>query len=400
MQQHSSKVKHWVIVPAAGIGSRMAAELPKQYLKISGKSILEHTLQPFIAEPMFSRVLVGLAEHDQYWPELPCSGDEKLQTFVGGNERVDTVINGLRCLEAIASPDDWIWVHDAARPGLSGANIQALTKALEQAPQEGALLGLPVFDTIKRGDSEVKVQSTVDREGVWLAQTPQVFRNAVLTEALKHCQTNKLVVTDESSAIEALGGRPDLVVGSIDNIKVTRPEDLERMRKILAVNNPAYPRIGSGFDVHAFTEGSSVMLGGIEIPHSHGLKAHSDGDVLLHALCDALLGALALGDIGRHFPDSDSQWRGADSRHLLRAVVAMVHAQNYAVGNVDLTVMAEKPKLANHVDAIRACIAKDLGIDASLVSVKATTTEGLGFTGRQEGIACQATALLYAGVGG
>ena len=301
----------WVILPAAGIGSRMAADRPKQYLKISNQTILEHTINCFLSHPAFKNVALGLSETDKYWEQLPLAQDDRIQVFTGGAERVDSVLKGLEFIADRAKPNDWVWVHDAARPCLNHADIDKLIDPLE-SNRDGALLAVPVHDTVKRADDGFKVQTTVDRKGLWRALTPQVFRFEQLKQALELSQIDKVGVTDESSAIEHAGGKPFLVQGSARNIKVTHPNDLvdaaRTMQDNLKEDLAVAVRIGTGFDVHAFGEGNSIVLGGVEIPYSQGLVAHSDGDVLLHAVMDALLGALALGDIGKHFPDTDVEW--------------------------------------------------------------------------------------------
>lgn len=387
----------WVIIPAAGVGARMAADRPKQYLKIADQTILEHTINCFLSHPVFETVFLGLAQDDQHWEGLPLSKDRRIKTYIGGDERVDSVLNGLAAMSDRAQPNDWVWVHDAARPCLSHADIDALIRALENC-DDGALLGVPIHDTVKRVDLDNKVEITVDREGLWRAMTPQVFRFTELKQALTQSLADKVGVTDEASAIEHMGNKPVLVQGSPHNIKVTRPSDLKVAARTLQAymkEDQVLPlRIGTGFDVHAFGEGASIVLGGERIPHVQGLIAHSDGDVLLHAVMDALLGALALGDIGKHFPDTDAEWKGANSRQLLRAVVTLIADKGYRVGNLDTTIMAQAPKMAPHIQAMCQNIAKDLGVPVTDVSVKATTTERLGFTGRKEGIACQASVIL------
>jgi len=395
-----SEISHsnfWVILPAAGIGSRMAADRPKQYLKVAGQTILEHTINCFLSHPAFQSVVLGLSKDDQYWAHLPLAQDSRVQVFTGGLERVDSVLNGLAYIGERAGPDDWVWVHDAARPCLSHADIDKLISVLDKKG-DGALLAVPVHDTVKRANDSLAVETTVDRKGLWRAMTPQVFRFAQLKQALEQSLVDNIRVTDESSAIEYLGGKPSLVQGSERNIKVTHPSDLKvaarTMQEKLKEDFAVAVRIGTGFDVHAFGKGESVVLGGVEIPYSQGLIAHSDGDVLLHAIMDALLGALALGDIGKHFPDTDVEWKGADSRKLLRAVMLLIMEKGYRVGNLDSTIIAQAPKMAPHIDSMCQNIAEDLDVVVSDVSVKATTTERLGFTGRKEGVACQASVVL------
>jgi len=398
MSKHSSP-KFWVIIPAAGIGSRMQADQPKQYLEIENRTILEHTVQCFLSRPEFQAVAIGLAAQDTYFSCLSLSSDERVMAFEGGVERAQTVLKGLESLASEAKPNDWVWVHDAARPCLSHDDIDALIDTIGSV-DDGALLGVPIHDTIKRADDDYRSQTTVDRRQLWRALTPQVFRYSVLLNALKRCSQDNIVVTDESSAVEYCGGRPYLVVGSEKNIKVTRPVDLSMAKHTLMEKNKKgdsamhVPRIGTGFDVHAFGDGEFITLGGVVIPYKKGLIAHSDGDVLLHAVMDALLGALALGDIGKHFPDTDVKWKGANSRELLIAVNVLLRDKGYRVSNLDTTIMAQAPKMAPHIQAMREAIAADLNIQVSDISVKATTTEKLGFTGRSEGIACQASVVL------
>ncbi len=399
-----SEPKHWLIIPAAGIGSRMAADIPKQYLKIHDKSILQTTIEAMASSKRFEGVFVGLNPDDRYFSSLSIESEAPIATYIGGAERAETVLAGLNALSPLAASDDWVWVHDAARPRISESEISDLEEELRKT-DVGALLVLPSTDTMKQQsrDGELK---TVDRTTLWRAQTPQVFRYGKLLEALKAGLSADWVITDESSAIERAGFAPRLVVGNGRNIKVTLPEDLavaeqSFIREKLgqedaskSSNNMSDMRIGSGYDVHAFGDGDSITLGGVKISHSQGLKAHSDGDVLLHAICDALLGALALGDIGHHFPDTDPKWAGADSRALLRAVHELVGEKGFKVQNIDTTVIAQAPKMAPHIEAMRERISEDLDLPIERVSVKATTTEKLGFTGRKEGIACQATTLL------
>jgi len=403
---HSTS-RHWVIIPAAGIGSRMAADRPKQYLDVSGVPIIEHTLNVFLSNPLFSGILVGLARDDAYWQALPASKSENIITYSGGAERAETVLKGLETLRTLAHDDDWVWVHDAARPGLDSALIEALRTSLD-AGVSGAMLAIPVADTLKREGKDRHVGETVDRAGLWRAQTPQVFRIGQLRAALEYCRDNNVVVTDESSAMELKGLPPVLVEGNDRNLKVTRPADLEQLvaqtengvqgqaGNIKGSDSSVKIRIGSGYDVHAFEPGDKIVLGGVEISHTQGIRAHSDGDVLLHALADALLGSLALGDIGHHFPDTDPEWKGASSRVLLRAVADLLRKSGYQTVNADMTIMAQAPRMAPHISAMREKIASDLGIPVASVSVKATTTEALGFVGRKEGIACQATVLVAA----
>ncbi len=307
-------------------------------------------------------------------------------------------MNGLEFLAARAAPEDWILVHDAARPCLSGAEIKALADVLElgsagaAGPVGGAVLAAPIVDTVKR---ELPAgMETVDRTALWRALTPQVFAYAQLRGALQDAARAGVAVTDEAQAMERIGIRAVLVPGSPFNIKVTRAEDLKTAADILRMGESSHMRIGQGMDVHAFGEGDHVVLGGVRIAHPQGIVAHSDGDVVIHALCDALLGALGDGDIGQHFPDSDPRYRGADSRVFLRAVAQRMQAAALRLVNADITVLAEAPRIGAHRAAMAANLAADLSVAPALINIKATTTERLGFIGRKEGLAAMASVLL------
>jgi 2-C-methyl-D-erythritol 4-phosphate cytidylyltransferase / 2-C-methyl-D-erythritol 2,4-cyclodiphosphate synthase len=394
----------WAIVPAAGRGARFSASVPsaapKQYASLLGATVLEWSLKALLAEPRVHAVVLGLAADDAHWTKLaPRLASPKLHTAIGGVNRQDTVANALEFLAERAAADDWILVHDAARPCLSAADLRALLDALDPGPRagaggarNGAVLAAPIVDTVKRelGDHVI----TVDRAGLWRALTPQVFAFAELRHALREAALAGMTVTDEAQAVERLGLHPTLVQGSPFNIKVTRAEDLATAAKILTMIEEMPMRVGQGFDVHAFGEGDHVVLGGVRIAHLRGVVAHSDGDVVIHALCDAVLGALGDGDIGRHFPDSDPQYRGADSRVFLRVVAARMRAAGLKLINADITVLAEAPRIAAHRAAMAANLSADLGTAAQLINIKATTTERLGFIGRGEGLAASASVLL------
>jgi 2-C-methyl-D-erythritol 4-phosphate cytidylyltransferase / 2-C-methyl-D-erythritol 2,4-cyclodiphosphate synthase len=386
---------YWLVMPAAGRGRRLAGDgaLAKQYLPLAGRSVLEHALEPFLADPACLGIVVALAADDGRFAALPVARDPRVTAVTGGAERRDSVAAGLAWLRArVGAADPWVLVHDAARPCLPRADLARLLAALPGAP-DGALLAVRIADTVKRGDAAGRVAATVPREALYRAQTPQAFRLGRLLAALAACPG----ATDEASAIEAAGARPLLVAGSAANIKVTEPDDLALAGRLLREHTTmGQPRIGFGIDVHAFGPGDHVWLGGERIPHGRGVVAHSDGDVLLHALCDALLGAAGLGDIGEHFPDSDPRFRGVASVTLLRATLARVREAGFTVVNADLTLLGEAPRIAPHRDAIRARVAAELGLPSARVNVKATTTERLGFLGRGEGLAAEAAVLLVA----
>lgn len=395
----------WAIVPAAGRGARFESALidyPKQYAPLLGATVLEWSLSALLREPRVAGIVVALAPDDRRWPAIAAAlNSAKVRTTVGGTSRQDSVLNGLESLVGEAAAGDWVLVHDAARPCLTSADLSALIDAVQIAGPasvdvNGALLAAPVVDTVKRERGSIAVD-TVDREGLWRALTPQVFGFAQLKQALDDAARAGIAVTDEAQAMERLGLPAKLVRGSPFNIKVTRAEDLTMAESILRgmESSPnTQMRIGQGFDVHAFGDGDHVVLGGIRIEHPRGIVAHSDGDVVIHAVCDAVLGALGEGDIGQHFPDSDPRLRGTDSRIFLRSVAALMRKAGFSLVNADVTVMAEAPRIAKHRGAMAANLAADLGVPANRVNIKGTTTERLGFVGRGEGLAASATVLL------
>jgi 2-C-methyl-D-erythritol 2,4-cyclodiphosphate synthase/2-C-methyl-D-erythritol 4-phosphate cytidylyltransferase len=392
----------WAIVPAAGRGTRFTASAgspPKQYAQLLGATVLQWSLRALLAEPRVHAVVVAVAPDDAHWAGIAAQlNHPKLLTTTGGASRQETVANGLDFLAERAAADDWILVHDAARPCLNATDLGALLDAVGAASlagavsSDGAVLAVPVVDTVKRELAEHV--TTVDRRGLWRALTPQVFAFAVLRHALNEAALAGVAVTDEAQAVERMGLQPALVQGSPFNVKVTGVSDLELAGKILNMTEVTPMRVGQGFDVHAFGEGDHVILGGVRIAHPKGVVAHSDGDVVIHALCDALLGAMGDGDIGQHFPDSDPRYRGADSRVFLRVVAARMRNAGLNLINADVTVLAEAPRIAAHRAAMAANLSADLGVPARLINIKATTTERLGFIGRGEGLAALASVLL------
>ena len=384
------------VVPAAGIGSRMQVTTPKQYLVIGNKTILEHSVLALLQHPFITQVVVALHPEDTTFASLAIARDPRVQAVIGGDSRAASVLQALAYIQRQSRPargnrETVAVVHDAARPCLTQRDLDLVLNEFAAAPEQGALLATPVRDTMKRSNAEQQVLATVEREQLWHAQTPQVALVEVLAQAL-HSFAEQ--VTDEASALQLGGLTPQIVIGQASNIKVTHSEDLALAAYYLHSQESSMLRIGQGFDVHKFGGPGPIILGGVEIDHPQGLLAHSDGDVLLHALSDALLGALALGDIGQLFPDTDPNFKGANSKVLLTEVYARVTELGYQLVNADITVMTEVPKLKPHNIAIRESIAQALQVDVQSISVKATTTEKLGFTGREEGIACQAVVLL------
>jgi 2-C-methyl-D-erythritol 4-phosphate cytidylyltransferase / 2-C-methyl-D-erythritol 2,4-cyclodiphosphate synthase len=401
-------MRYWLVMPAAGSGTRFGADLPKQYAPLAGRTVLEWALAPFLADARCAHVVVALAPDDAEFAEvaqrLGAQHAARFSTVTGGTQRSQSVRNALGALASRAAADDWVLVHDAARPCLSAQDLERLLSGAA-AHAVGGLLAVPAADTLKRASggagSAPVVAETAERSGLWRALTPQMFRYARLCSALDAAHAAGRWPTDEAQALEWLGEHPLLVEGAATNFKITATADLALAATVLRAytregGGPegTVMRTGSGFDVHAFGPGDFVMLGGVRVPHSHGVRAHSDGDVVLHALCDALLGAAGLGDIGEHFRDADPKWRGADSARFVAAVLAMVRAQRLTVVNVDVTVLAQAPQVAPWRLAMRQQVAQLLGVAETCVNIKATTTEGLGFLGRAEGIAAQAVVLL------
>ncbi|MET0319148.1 MAG: 2-C-methyl-D-erythritol 2,4-cyclodiphosphate synthase [Duganella sp.] len=396
--------RYFALLPTAGVGARMGADGPKQYLTVAGKPLLRHAVDAFRASPLVAHTYVVVsAGDDRIDTVLPPGLDSVTVLRCGGATRMDTVLNALRVLRGQVLDTDLVLVHDAARPGLTPALIEKLVQGVGDHPA-GGLLALPVVDTVKRCADGVV--ATVPRNHLWLAQTPQMFSHALLLRALENAPDAN-AITDDASAVEMLGLAPRLVEGHPRNLKVTLPADIRIAEMYLAAGESSPKdtmstlsklpfRIGQGYDCHALVENRKLIIGGVDIPHHLGLLGHSDADVLLHAITDAILGAAALGDIGKHFPDTDPQFKGADSRTLLKEAARRVVATGYRIGNIDATIIAQKPKMAPHIAAMCANVAEDLGVAAGQVNIKAKTNEKLGYLGREEGIAAEAVALLLA----
>lgn len=366
------------LLVAAGTGSRYGADTPKQFLPLAGKPVIRHAAEALarcsdLLQPVGEPALVEVALVEV--PHLP--------VVPGGATRQDSVRAGLEAL----SPHEpnIVLVHDAARPNIPAGTIPALLAALDRAP--GAIPAAPVADTLKRAVTGV-ITDTIPRDGLYRAQTPQAFRFATLLAAHR---AGFQGATDDASLLEAAGETVLIVPGAEDNIKLTYPEDLQRLERIMGGFTP---RVGTGFDVHVLEPGRPLMLCGVAVPHDKGLAGHSDADVGIHALCDAIYGALAEGDIGRHFPPSEATWKDADSARFLRHAAERIAARGGRLANADVTLICERPKIAPHAAAMQARLAALLDVPADRISVKATTTERLGFTGRGEGIAAQAAVCL------
>ena len=373
---------------AAGRGARFGADTPKQYLPLLGRPVLRHAAEVLLRDGLVDRVLPVCAAGEEARVAALLDGlPGALPPVAGGDTRQRSVRAGLEALAAAAGPPpDAVLVHDAARPVVPAGTVSRLLAALAEAP--GAIPARRVTDTLKRGEAG-RIAATVPREGLWRAQTPQAFRFPVLLAAHRAAAGE---ATDDAQLLEAAGEAVALVEGSESNVKITFPEDLGRVSAGLSAG--LLPRIGTGFDVHRVAPGRPMVLCGVVVPCEFGLDGHSDADVGIHALCDAIYGALAEGDIGRHFPPSEMRWKDADSAQFLRHAAERIAARGGVLANADVTLLCERPRIGPHRDAMQARLAELLGTEPSRIGVKATTTERLGFTGRGEGIAAQAAAML------
>jgi 2-C-methyl-D-erythritol 4-phosphate cytidylyltransferase/2-C-methyl-D-erythritol 2,4-cyclodiphosphate synthase len=387
-------VRTAALIVAAGRGTRAAGPLPKQYAQLGGTPVLAHSLSLLLGHPDIDLGVVVIAEADRSLYEAAVLGAHaKLASPVlGGATRQRSVLNGLRALAPLAPSQ--VLIHDAARPFLTPDIVARVLAGLARSP--GAIAAEPLADTLKRAGPDRHIETTIDRAGLWRAQTPQGFRFEAILQAHEAALAAGRDLTDDAAVAEWAGIPVELVEGSEANVKLTTAEDLAMAARIIGTA-PAAPgevRTGQGFDVHRLCAGDHVWLCGVRIPHGQALEGHSDADVGLHALTDALLGAIGDGDIGQHFPNTDPRWRGAASHVFLADAARRVRARGGTVSNVDVTLLCEAPKIAPFREAMRARIAEILKLDISRVAVKATTTEGLGFTGRREGIAAVATATV------
>ncbi len=374
------------LIVAAGRGERLGGDVPKQFLPIAGKPVLRWAVEALIRHPAVRAVRVVIGQDHQERAAAALGSLDVGEFIEGGSERADSVRAGLAAIDG-----DAVLVHDAARPFCPPQVVDRLLAPLEFF--EGAAPVLPVGDTLARVGEELA--EPVDRAGLARVQTPQAFRLDALRSA--YDRWTGTPPTDETTVARAAGMRVAAVEGDPALEKITTAADLRRAEQWLA--GRLVPRTGMGFDVHAFAGEGPVMLGGVAVPHSRGLAGHSDADVVLHAITDAILGAAGLGDIGEHFPPSEPQWKGASSDRFLAHAVELLRAEGAILDHVDCTIIAEEPKVGPYRATMRARIAGIVGLGVDRVSIKATTTEGLGFTGRREGIAAQAVASIRTGFG-
>jgi len=376
-----------VLVVAAGRGRRFGGDLPKQYHDLAGRMVLRHTLAAFATNPEIDAVRAVIHPDDRQLYDIAAAGLALLEPVPGGASRQDSVRLGLESLKGLGI--DKVLIHDGARPFIDAGSIGRVIAAL--GVHTAALPVVPVADTLKRGMDGL-VTDTIDRSHLFRAQTPQGFRFDDILAA--HLAVAGEELTDDAAVAERAGFKVALVAGSEDNVKLTTAYDLDRARRLFEGTGEV--RCASGYDVHRFDSAKkAVWLCGVEVPHEAGLEGHSDADVALHALTDAILGAIAAGDIGHHFPPTDAKWKGAASHIFLAHAGSLVTAKGGRIVNLDVTIICERPKIGPHRAAMTARVAEILGISQDRVSVKATTTEELGFTGRREGIAAQAMASVW-----
>ncbi len=382
------------IVAAGGRGVRFGADRPKQFLELGGRSILEMSVTALAASDRVDEIVVALPEEHlaavaKAWP----SSAKPLAFVAGGARRQDSVANAFAKSSRHA---DVIVIHDAARPFVSS---ELIARTVDAARAHGAAIAaIPVRDTVKQAgdpdrDGSRPIRATIPRDTVFLAQTPQAFRRDVLARALE--EGKSIDATDEAMLVERLGLPVHVVEGDVRNVKITTAEDLATAKAVaVRTSSTSLLRIGNGYDLHKLVAGRPLILAGVTIPFELGLDGHSDADIVCHAVTDAVLGAAGVGDIGRLFPDTDPEWKGANSIALLEGAMARVREAGYRVSNVDVTVIAQRPKLLPYLEAMRANLAAALGVDAGAVSVKGKTNEGVDSMGRGESMACHAVVLL------
>jgi len=392
----------------------MGLSHPKQYHLLAGIPILIHTIRAFVAASAdrsssipgeratgpsmagaasvaINRIIVVvpqdfIASTRQLLTDHQLT-DHTITVTAGGRRRQDSVLAGMACL---TDASEIVLVHDGARPLVTPDLIR---QCLEAAWQHGAAIAaIPVKDTLKRANPDHTIAATIDRQDLWQAQTPQAARISLLRQA--YAALDNREVTDEAALLEQAGIAVTLIEGSETNIKITRPDDLILAEKIMQTDSTPTMRIGHGYDAHCLVAGRNLVLAGVTIPHELGLAGHSDADVVTHALCDAVLGALGMGDIGRHFPDSEQRFKDISSIILLEEVMELAAGKGFAVANGDITIICQAPKLAPHIDTMRQILARACQVKAEQINLKATTTEKMGFTGRKEGISCHAVVLL------
>ncbi len=377
-----------VIIAAAGMSRRMGNTSSKQLLKINSKTVIEYSLDTFSSSELVSEIIIVTKAEDIPETTAISSRYPKVRSIVlGGAERYDSVRNAF---SEVSKDVDLVAIHDAARPLITTEFINEL---FQKCVEYGAVCPVGrVTDTVKKSENGVTIDETIDRNILFAAQTPQVFKRDLYERALNHLQTSSINFTDDASMAEALGESVHILVNPKPNIKITHEADVGLA--MLYLSGGGRMKIGHGYDVHKLVENRALILGGVNIPHTHGLLGHSDADVLVHAIMDAIIGALGLGDIGKHFPDTDDKYKGISSILLLKHVKGLLDKNGYKIGNVDATLIAQKPKLAPFIDEMKRNVAQALECPVDAINIKATTEEGLGFTGDLSGISAHAVAII------
>ena len=385
-----SAIKAAAVIVAGGTGKRFGSAKPKQFIDVGGRTILQRSIELFESVPCVKEIVLVLPEDFAAEFREKCGGEYLIA--VGGESRQESVLNGLRLLGG--KDVSVVAIHDAARPLVERSTIE---RAFELAGSEnvGAVACATMRDTVKRKDSSGRIMETVPRNDLLLAQTPQTFPFAMILEAHEKAAAEGFVCTDDSSLFERYGNEVRAVESGYWNLKVTEAGDIEFLK--YKIEGATMYRIGEGYDLHPLQVGRPLILGGVTIPHHKGCLGHSDADALLHAITDALLGALSLGDIGAHFPDTDPAYKGADSAALLARVVELVRERGWYPVNLDATIIAQAPKLRPYIDTMRSRVAEIIGTDIENVSIKATTNEGLDSIGAEEALAARAVVLLNSG---
>lgn len=375
------------IIAAAGNGTRMNSATSKQFIKLGTMPVLARTLLAFECAHEVDEVIVVTRKYDidTAWELIHKYGIKKVtDVIIGGSTRQESVMSALNCVKG-----NKVLIHDGARPFITPGQINSVANALTEC--DAAALGIPVKDTLKRVSGTGYITETCDRTALFSIQTPQGFKTELIKNAHKYAKESGAKATDDCALCEDIGISVKIIQGSASNIKITTPDDLEVAQGLLKNMECEHKmRVGFGYDVHKLIEGRPLIIGGVQIPYERGLLGHSDADVLLHAIMDALLGAAALGDIGKHFPDTDEKWSGADSTKLLEKVGSLLAESGAKIINIDATIIAQKPKMAPYIEEMVEIVEKTLNLPKGSVNIKATTTEKLGFCGREEGIAAEA----------
>jgi len=393
MQSNVTESKCHVLIPCAGSGSRFGNDVPKQFQLLGNKLVIDYSIDLFDELSSINSIWVATSSLEN----IPISSTSTKLNIAptGGDTRAKTVLNTLRLMiEQQVSLQDWVLVHDAARPGISIEDVSRLIYDVQyQEGCIGGILALPVSDTVKKTkESSKKIDSTISRDGLWLAQTPQMFRVGDLKSAIENALDKGTTITDESSAMESIGYSPIVVLGSLENFKITYQQDFLMMKKMIAQETNI--RVGQGYDVHRLVPSRPLVLGGIEVPYHLGLLGHSDADALLHAITDALLGASGLGDIGQHFPDNDDRYKNIDSKIILKETFKLISKKGFIIVNIDATIVCQSPKLAKYLPDMINTISELVGLDPQRINLKAKTNEGLGYLGNSEAIETQVVVLL------